>query len=287
MHREDGGECDSGTAPDDGIAPAKSEKAIAAEVVVVPVRGRWRSTASLRRGLSLLSNNDLARDLVIGLILVLAGFATAFWLEHSIADQQQALEAQRSAQQIEIEESRQRSQEVLENTRFVREVALNPDAAAQPFNGLSLGGAQLGSLNLACRGPRYCADFRKADLTAADLTFADLTGANMMMADLVGADLGNARLPDAVLITTNMRRAHMSFVNFAGANLFGADLTGANLLGAHFAGADLTGANVNGADLTGAEFLESANLTNICFNGETKWPWGFQPPRQSGLGCPD
>mgnify|MGYP003591019625 FL=1 len=216
------------------------------------------SPGLLRRSVRFLSNNDLARDLVVGLLLVLAGFGTAFWLENRIAHQQQAIEAQRADRA-----------EVLENTRFVREVAINPDVSSLPFSGLNLRESELSGLDLSCRRDGNCASLVIADLSKAKLFFTDLSGANLSGARLTGAKLsganfsrtflGGARLDDAVLIDT--------------------DLTSARLMGT-----DLTGANLTNADLSGSL------LQAVCYHESTIW--GDKPdvfyisPTQKGTEWP-
>ena len=224
------------------------------------------SHGRLRRLLRSLNGNDLARDLVIGLILVLAGFATAFWLESRIAQQQQ-----------EIEERRSNQQEVLENTRFVREVVLNPDVKVQPFMGLNLAGAQLAYLDLSCRGKETwgrCADLTDADLSGANLHMANLTGAILTRSNLSNIDgsgmyLTGAQLEGANLTGANLHGADLYWAHLNGANLSDANLRGTKL-SADLTGADLTGANLVNADLRGA-VLRDTDLTGICYNNGTVW----------------
>ena len=230
------------------------------EIQSAHVSSHTGSTGHLRRSLRFLNGNDLARDLIIGLILVLAGFGTAYWLENRIANQQQEIENQRAIQQQEIENQRatqqqeienQRAQhqEVLENTRFVREVALNPDVRDQPFIGLDLREADLNLLDLSCRGgPDGCA--------------------KLALADLSGASLSGANLSGAYLMRTNLRGANLRFADLRGADLTNADLTHADLFLA-----DLRGAVLRTADLSKTRFLGKT-----CYNEATTWPAGFQPP---------
>lgn len=149
-----------------------------------------------------------------------------------------------AGQQAFLDGRREDRQEVLENTRFVRTVALTPDAAALPFAGMNLAGANLASLPLGCwdyetdQPQEPCADLRGADLTGADLTFVNLSGAFLSDADLNGVDLN---------------------------------------------GADLRGAFLDGADLTGAN-LDGAGLNQICYTDDTGWPEGFTPQDEALCG---
>lgn len=158
---------------------------------------------------------------------------------------------------------------MLENTRFVRQVSIDPAAPYLPFAALYLAGAPLAGLDLACRDHNRGPD---DDSSCADLRNADLRNADLFGADLAGADLAGARL--------------------AGADLAGANLAGANLAGADLAGADLRFADVRGADLTLAR-LQDANLglrlgvdiddpdqgigDSICYDDATLWPHAFLP----------
>src|SRR6266446_822365 len=85
-------------------------------------------------------------------------------------------------------------------------------------------------------------------------------------------DLTNAKLFEADLIGANLK----------GAILCGADLRSANLMGASLENADLKGADfewatISDVDFRGARHLDQANLVNVYWNVEPKWPDGFNP----------
>jgi uncharacterized protein YjbI with pentapeptide repeats len=253
----------------------------------------------LRRVLSYLNRDDrpLVRDALLAVVVLIAGFCATFWLEDRISSQQQALD-----------DSRAERQEVLENTRFIREVVINPDARVQPFQRLNLVGASLAGLDLDCRtredikevqvvagGGDSCANLSYANLTGADLYSANLFGADLSGADLTDASLGSAYLLNASLSYADLTGADLSYADIFGssklveANLTGADLRGADLMGADLTGANLTDANLTGADLSSLDGanptpdnpdanLTGATLTDICHDQETKWPAGFSPP---------
>jgi uncharacterized protein YjbI with pentapeptide repeats len=156
----------------------------------------------------------------------------------------------------------------LENLRFVRQLSLEKDAVARPFDGLDLQGQNLRRLNLTG------ANLEIAKLQDADLSFSFLACnhvvphcANLNGADLTGAVLVHTNLDGAYLARANLTNARVLDSNLAGANLSGANLERAVLTGTHLSGADLTGANLTDADLTGVHYDE-----------KTKWPVGFKPP---------
>jgi hypothetical protein len=123
----------------------------------------------------------------------------------------------------------------------------NTCLVAAYWSGLQLPGILMGQ-----------ADLRYAFFSHANLHHAFLTGANLTGAYLAGANLTGAFLSEA-----NLTRA-----NLGGANLSEANLTGANL----------TGANLTGANLGGLHHLNPANLSDIYYDGSTRWPSGFRPP---------
>jgi uncharacterized protein YjbI with pentapeptide repeats len=156
-----------------------------------------------------------------------------------------------------IDERSQDRQEVLENVRFVRQVA-SDGKALKPFNGINLKEAQLGGLDLSCErlGSRSCANFIDADMSRANFSMASLSGAILSGADLSHADLSRADLKGALL---------------SNANLTGANLAEANLVGSHLRRAK----------------LEDANLAEVCYDELTRWPANYVPPvpPSKGLGC--
>lgn len=276
----------------------------AAELSDLPSNGGVAGSAAavagpLRRALTHLNREDrpLAREVLLAVVVLLAGFCATFWLEARISSQQTALD-----------DSRAQQQEVLENTRFIREVVLNPDARVQPFQRLNLAGASLAGLDLDCRTKEDVAKVQIvagggdscANLSYANLVNADLYSANLFGADLSGANLSGAELGSAYMLNTSLSFADLAGADLSYAKLFGSsrwvevNLTGADLRGADLMGADLTGANLTGANLTGADLsslagtapteddpdanLTDANLTGICHDQETEWPTGFNPP---------
>jgi hypothetical protein len=160
-----------------------------------------------------------------------------------------------AAQQSLLDGRRADRQEVLTNTQFIRSVALDPAARAQPFARLNLKDAQLSDLNLSCRDP-------DEGSTCANLAGANLTGAS---------------LDSAILTSASLRFSNLAAANLSYADLTGADLTRADLTGADLSVTDLTGANLRGADLAGAN-LTFVRLRRTCFDSSTSWPG--PPPRE-------
>jgi len=236
-------------------------------------------------------------EVTLAAFLALAGFAATYWLENQISARN----------------------EVLENARFVRQVAID-GARLKPFDGLRLSEADLGGLNLGCAegddaqaapSESGCARFAGSDLRGANLSGTELTGANLSDADLRGAVLNGADLAGANLLRANLAHAllvgvgaetaRLISVDLSGADLASSDLTGANLRdsdlrGTNFAGAmellpaDLTDATLDRADLRGADFtgvaLTGEGLHAVCYDETTRWPQGFDPPGQSVCSWP-
>lgn len=215
-----------------------------------------RAVAHLNR-----EDRPLLRD---GLLAVVAIVATALL----------------AVQQAVLDDRRADRQDALENTRFVRSVALDPDARDQPFGGLYLAAAQLAGLDLSCRDPDdlgTCADFYQAELPAVDLFRSDLSGADLGGANLTGASVRFANLANANLAGANLAGAKLEHTDLAGARLNPAYLVGADLSYADLTNADLSYANLAGANLAGAD-LAGTILNGVCYDEATNWPDGFRAP---------
>ncbi|MFI6573964.1 pentapeptide repeat-containing protein [Nocardia fluminea] len=145
------------------------------------------------------------------------------------------------------------------------------DLADLSLPGADLHGARLSGADLSG------ADLPGADLHSANLNDANLNDANLFAADLQGAWLGGAKLTKAKLGGAKLIKAKLPLANLTGAKLIVADLNGANLYGAGLRGADLSRANLGGASLKVAD-LTDAYLTEVRYDDETVWPYGFTPP---------
>lgn len=204
---------------------------------------------------------ELVTALVIGLLLAVFAFFMTWRLETQHFERQQ----------------------VLENTRFARQLSLTGDSTSPnestpprpsdslPLSGLSFVEAELNGLDLSG------ADLSHADLTDANLSWGTFNGAKLFDATLTGASLTGSSFSDANILGADFTGANLTYTFLDGAhlndaNFTGADLTGAVLTGAHLVNADFTGANLTNvtflyADLTGADFT-GADLTGTYFGEE-------------------
>jgi uncharacterized protein YjbI with pentapeptide repeats len=218
---------------------------------------------------------DLVKDLIIGVVVGVLLLFGAMWWDAKLVDRQDGL-ARDLAHQAEV----------LENTRFVRQLATSNTKAPKPFANINLEGAQLGGLELACIGAGLnrggCADFdganlQKANLTGttlyrADLSRADLRGAILDRADFRGASLDSTNLsgvvstPDPDDSGTTFRAAQLDRTALVGARLAGADFRRALLFEANGDKAVLSSADFRNASMNGARF-EGADLRKANFRG--------------------
>ncbi len=133
------------------------------------------------------------------------------------------------------------------------------------FNAAHLEWARLGEAQL------QEASLARTYLVAAHLANAKLRETNLNHAHLLGANLSGVDLTNA-----HLDYAHMHWVNLLAANLQGASLVHAQLIGAELQGANLANTDLRGADLTEAHFL-NLRMRGALYNGETRWPTGFDP----------
>ncbi|SNS32783.1 Uncharacterized protein YjbI, contains pentapeptide repeats [Geodermatophilus pulveris] len=285
-------------------------------VMATPRRDSSYMASATNKGQSRLGLHG--RDLVIALLVALLGVGLTFLLDNLIARRQADLDNRIAERQEKLDSEIANRQEVLENLRFVRERAGDPNSF-KPFSGLNLAGANLRGLRLDCPTPEgpTCADF-----SGAILTDVDFEGANVSNATFEGARLQRARFFAATAIGVEFWRADLreasldrtsfSDASFANANLTGAAIVAASMNSVSFEEANLTGvfqsrssfagANMRNATLVGVDFarrsvlngvdLSGANLngailtgdylppdlTNICYSPDTLWPEGFTPP---------
>ena len=129
---------------------------------------------------------------------------------------------------------------------------------------------------LGCNG----LDLSETDLVLAKLdgAFAGVTLSGCLLfgahlsGDFQGADLRHALGRELSAPGVNFHMASLEEAYLEGANLRHAKFPHANL-----GRATLTGADLSGADLSLARGLDSANLRDATFDGDTKFPQGFQP----------
>jgi hypothetical protein len=131
------------------------------------------------------------------------------------------------------------------------------------------------------------ADFRNADLSGVDLGGATLTRADLTGANLTSANLSFTRARCWPTITATLRYARLTGANLRGADLMSTDLSlttldHADLHNADLRDANLTGATLRGADLSGAD-LTDAILSGAIYDGNTRWPHGFDPQQHGAV----
>lgn len=206
------------------------------------------------RGLLAAKPHWIVRDVVIVLAIGLCLATLQFWMDDRRSDREQRQD----------------------NLRFVRELSLDPDSTRGrlPFRSIDLTGMNLSLLSLPD------ADFSGALLDDAVFEGADLSGGLFAGASLRGADLRDVKLFGALF----------DAATFDGASLEHATVTNGTLVGSSFQGTDFTDVylwkvNVDGADFRGARNLAKAQRLDVCYDVDTKWPPGFEPPA-SQKGCP-
>ena len=234
------------------------------------VAGWWR----VRRG-------DLVKDALISVVVgVLLLFGAWWWdaklqerqdaLETAIANRQDDLAKAIADRQDDLARDLANQAEVLENTRFVRQIATSEGDTPKPFASINLRGAELGGLHLRCTELRRhlgCADFSNADLGEANLAFTDLRGAGLEEADLHKATLDMADLTGASLFEANLdgvtTRKNRS-ATFRDARWDQATLVQARLRDIDFTGGSFTFGNADEADFYWGHF-DHANLRRSSF----------------------
>jgi uncharacterized protein YjbI with pentapeptide repeats len=160
------------------------------------VAGWWR----VQRG-------DLAKDAIISVVVGVALFLGACWWDARLQARQDALASAIADRQDGLSRDLANQAEVLENTRFVRQIATSEGKREKPFASINLQGAELGGLHLGCTKmgpPTGCADFNKADLQEANLTSAHFPGAGFSEADLRNANLTDSDFSGALFIDADL-----------------------------------------------------------------------------------
>jgi hypothetical protein len=96
---------------------------------------------------------ELARDAIIGFVVGVVLFLGACWWDARLQARQDALASAIADRQDGVARDLANQAEVLENTRFVRQLATSTGAAPKPFGYINLRGAQLAGLELVCVRP--------------------------------------------------------------------------------------------------------------------------------------
>jgi uncharacterized protein YjbI with pentapeptide repeats len=147
------------------------------------------------------------QDAIISVVVGVAVLFDACWWDARLQARQDALTTKIAARQDDLARDLANQAELLENSRFVRQIATSMEATPEPFTGINLGATELAGLPLQCtdlRRHRGCADFSKADLGEANLARTDLDGAIIVQADLHQATLDQANFNGAILDHANL-----------------------------------------------------------------------------------
>jgi hypothetical protein len=91
---------------------------------------------------------DLAKDLIIGVVVGILLLIGAMVWDARLADRQDDLAKTIAERQDQLAQDLANQAEVLENTRFVRQIATSEGDTPKPFARINLRGAQLGGLSL-------------------------------------------------------------------------------------------------------------------------------------------
>jgi uncharacterized protein YjbI with pentapeptide repeats len=222
---------------------------------------------------------DLAKDAIISVVVGVALLFGAMVWDARLTDRQNDLANTIAERQDQLGQDLANQAEVLENTRFVRQIATTKGKTPKPFASINLSGAQLVGLSLPCTDVSHrvgCADFRNADLreanlrstdlVRADLSYADLRWANLADSDFSGAELVDADLGNVASGPARFQGAHLRRTRLIQARLEGADFRKATLLYARANEADLTAGDFRNAYLKGSHF-KHADLRGARFSG--------------------
>ena len=217
---------------------------------------------------------DLAKDLIIGVVTGVLLLFGAMWWDAKLVDRQNGLARSIADRQDVLAQDLAHQAEVLENIRFVRQVATSNGKAPKPFANINLEGAELGGLKLECTDAYGvgCADFLGANLQEANLTETNLAGANLMHADLRRATLDVAGFSGARLDFANLSGVvstpdpAVGGTSFWRAEMNRATLVGARLAYANFRAAQFEESNGDEAVLSSANFPK-ASLGGVSFPG--------------------
>jgi len=113
---------------------------------------------------------------------------------------------------------------------------------------------------------------RHVDLRGMELAYRNLRGA-----DFSGSDLSKGSLQGSDLAGATLKKAELDSVSFYEADLRGADLCGAKLRHGNFSKARLEKADLRDA------VLEDVQLARATYDGDTKWPEGFDPDQYGAI----
>lgn len=168
--------------------------------------------------------------------------------------------------QIVRDDQREANDQRLSNLSFVRDKAAGP-STARNFQNIDLEGMNISGLELPS------SKFEKANLREINALRSSLELSNFYGAQLSDANLAVTRLQAVDLSGVDASRADFSY-----AHLEYGRFESTKLEGARFDFATLDNADLSHVDMSRVSGLETASLTNICYDEGTKWPKDFQPP---------
>jgi hypothetical protein len=180
-------------APDNVISTASNKGRVAQRVL------RSSATAGLtdKQQSWWTRNRDIiAGQVIAGLVagLIVSGFGAVLAAQFSADLARSQSSAQDQAEAVA---------QILENTRFVREVVIN-DTATRPLMDLDLRGASLG-LNFMCVTPR---NYESGLLVCLDFSRSDLSGAKMFGANLTDGMLADTKFVDSLMFNVLTECSH-------------------------------------------------------------------------------
>lgn len=202
----------------------------------------------------------LVRDVIAVALVALLVFLLQWWVDDNRADRDN-----------QIAERQNFTAQRLENQRFVRERA-SPHYQVRPFRELDLQDMNIAGLQL------ISADFSLANLTEAKLGGSDLRSCSNAPIECPYSNAPGTLKPFPVSL---MAGANLCRATVAGTRFNGAWLIKANFTDVDLSQTDMSNAILYGADLRHAKLPTIPDLfRNVHHDSETRWPDGFEPPRQ-------
>ena len=133
-------------------------------------------------------------------------------------------------------------------------------------------------------------NFRGLDLRGADFAYMTITDTDFSEANLEGSVWNDAELKHVSFLMARLGEANFDDARLVDVDFGAADLGEASLNNVEtqpsfapkytvFAGANLTGATLYGARLAAAIGLNRANMKNVKWDNDTRWPEGFDTER--------
>lgn len=118
-----------------------------------------------------------------------------------------------------------------------------------------------------------------------DLSDTDLSGLNLRAFDFSRADFSGSSLMRAAMVDSDLAGADLTGADLTGAVLDGVSLVGSDLDGANLEGASLSGSDLSGSDVSRAVAMPRLGDVPLCYDADTKWPEGYDPPMLDWRSC--